>query len=115
MDKRFNPDVLLVVLRDHIGKNNGIKATDLVAEINRHIGAKVCNERDLRSVVERMREEGHHICAHPSSGYFIAANSNELDVTCEFLQSRALRSLKQIAAMRRVSMPTLFGQMNLPT
>lgn len=108
-------DVLLVVMRQHIGKANGIKAADLVDEITKHAGTRICSERDLRSVVESMREEGHHICAHPRDGYFIAEDPAELDETCAFLQSRALRSLKQVAAMRRVSLPTLFGQMNLPT
>lgn len=115
MDKRLTNDVLLVVMRAHIGRANGIKAADLVAEINRHAGNRICSERDLRTVVEGMRESGHHICAHPSSGYFIAEDPAELDATCAFLQARAMRSLKQIAAMRRVSLPTLFGQMNLPT
>lgn len=108
-------DILLVVMRNHIGKANGIKAADLVKKINTHAMSPICTERGLRGVVEGMREEGHHICAHPRDGYFIAENEVELEETIVFLLSRAMRTMKQVSAMRRISLPTLFGQMNLPT
>jgi hypothetical protein len=35
--------------------------------------------------------------------------------TCNFLYDRAMTSLRQIATMRRVSLPDLRGQLHLPT
>ncbi len=112
---KLTTDLLLVAMRDHIGIRGGVTATKLVDEINQLAGERVCRERDLRSVVEKLREEGHHVCAHPKTGYFIAANADELQLTCEFLTSRAMRSLKQVSAMKRVSVPDLMGQMHFPT
>lgn len=112
-----NPEtkaLLLAVMADHIGQKNGITAVDLVAKFNVRSATRI-NARELRSLVEALREDGQHICATPSHGYFIAKSVEELDATCEFLRSRALRSLKQIAAMKRISMPDLFGQLHLPT
>jgi hypothetical protein len=71
--------------------------------------------RVARQLISELRNEGHHVCAHPSAGYFIAETADELDATCKFLTDRALSSLKQVAAMKRVSMPDLYGQLNLPT
>jgi hypothetical protein len=112
-------DALLAVLRDHIGKTNGASAAQLVAEIN---AAAVppddditVTTRDLRKLVVALREQGHHVCAHPQTGYFLAATVEELEETRDFLRQRALSSLKQIAAMDRISLPDLFGQLHLPT
>ena len=104
---------VLAALRKHIGRNNGTTARDLVDELR---GAgETLSERDLRMVVVDLRLQGHHVCAHPSAGYFLAANEQELEDTVEFLRQRALRSLEQIAAMNRVSLPDLMGQMRLPS
>ena len=69
----------------------------------------------LRHVIEHLRREGHAICGHPSTGYYIAANEAELDRTCNYLYDRALCSLEQIARMKRVAMPDIRGQLRLPT
>lgn len=73
------------------------------------------SERLLRAHVNTLRNEGHHICAHPARGYFIAETAEELTNTCEYLYDRAMTSLQQIAAMRRVSLPDLRGQLKLPS
>ena len=104
---------LLEVLANHIGRENGITAADLVTEMHGESGAAL--EREMRVAVQQLREEGHHICAHPSSGYYLAANPQELDDTCRFLVDRAMCSLKQVAHMKRVSVPDLHGQMRLTT
>lgn len=116
----LDPDRLLFHLRRHIGRKNGITARALVAEIQGQPDlfsrdqAEV-TERDLRHAVQLLREKGHHVCAHPSNGYYLAESAEELDATCEFLYERAMASLKQIAAMKRVSAPDLRGQLKLPT
>lgn len=104
---------VLQALSTHIGAANGIRGDRLVVEI---LGrASVHAERNLREIVVRLRLEGHHVCATPEDGYFMAATAEELNETCLFLHDRAMTTLKQIAAMKRVSLPDLKGQLHLPT
>ena len=80
-------DQLLFALSMRRGAENGIHARELVTEI-----AGRCTpglERELRNIVEALRREGHHICALPKSGYFIAATAEELLQTVGFLHDRA--------------------------
>lgn len=104
---------LLQALRSHIGRERGVTASELVREI---LGAsRPADERRLRDLVVELRLQGHHVCAHPSSGYFLAANPEELEETCAFLRARAMQSLQQCSRMQRISIPDLVGQMHLPT
>lgn len=106
-------DRVLWALSMHVGADNGVHVGDLVREICGETNARL--EREFRHMVEDLRELGHHICAHPSTGYFVAATPEELEATCKFLRDRAMASLKKEAAMRKVSLPELIGQLRLPT
>lgn len=107
----LTPGLVLDVLGDHAGAANGITARDLVRKV---CGlSTAAGERRLRSVIEQLRLAGHSIAATPSEGYFIARTDAELDATCEFLYARAMTSLAQVAAMRRVALPDLRGQLRL--
>lgn len=110
----LNADTLLVALRDHIGRRKGVTAAALCRQV---LGREPDggDERQLRDVVTELRRAGHHVCAHPSDGYYLAETAEELDATCAFLYGRAMSALEQIAAMRRVSVPDLRGQLKLPT
>ncbi|HEU4601547.1 MAG TPA: hypothetical protein VFS24_06250 [Steroidobacteraceae bacterium] len=108
-------DRLLEVLSRHIGARNGVSVAQLVDEM---ISGRSCEshaslERAVRDLVVQLRLAGHHICSHPSDGYFMAATAEELDACCNFLYERAMTSLTQVAAMRRVSLPDLRGQLHL--
>lgn len=105
---------VLAALQRHIGAAAGASASLLVSEITA-AGPDAAAERNLREVVTQLRLEGHHICAHPSHGYFMAATSDELDATCRFLFERAMTSLQQISSMKRISLPDLEGQLRLRT
>jgi len=109
----INPDSVLAALANHIGASQGVCADDLVAEIGAEPDG--VSRRRLRQVVTGLRMLGHHVCAHPRNGYYMARTDDELDATCEFLMERAMSSLTQISRMRNVSMPDLRGQMKLPT
>jgi hypothetical protein len=113
-EKLINRDTLLVALRNHIGRANGVTVTALAREV---LGAEPTrgDERIVRNVVVELRMEGHHVCAQTDAGYFLAANADELDDSIKFLRKRAMSSLEQIAAMKHVSLPDLFGQLHLPT
>lgn len=108
-------DKVLAVLAHHIGKGNAIHGDRLVAAVTGEPGPDPVGMRHLRKIITELRLDGHHICAHPTSGYFIAETDEELIATCEYLMERAMASLTQISRMRRVSLPDLRGQLKLPT
>lgn len=114
MDERIARDGLLAALRNHIGRARGVTVTALAREV---LGTEPTrgDERVVRRLVVELRLEGHHVCAHPTSGYYLAASPDELADTIAFLRDRAMSSLEQIAAMKRVSVPDLWGQLRLPT
>ncbi len=107
-------DSLLAALAAHVGQANGVHARDLArALVGPHAGAGA--ERKLRQVITDLRLEGHHICGTPETGYYLAANAEELNRTCSFLYDRCMAGLTQIARMKQVSLPDLRGQLQLPT
>jgi len=108
---------LLDVLSRHIGATRGVHIDALVAEIWPVLAGAdhPAAARKVRELIVALRLEGHHICAHPSTGYYVAETAEELDRTCLFLYDRAMSSLEQIAAMKRISLPDLRGQLRLPT
>lgn len=99
---------LLGVLSRHIGKGNGIGVKPLAAQLG-------CEERNVRRLVEALRDEGHAICAHPSTGYYIAETPEELQHTCDFLRSRAIHSLTLEARLKKIPLPDLLGQLHIAT
>ena len=94
------------------GEKNGVRACDLVGEICGESSPAL--ERQLRALIEQLRRDGEHICGEPAHGYFLAATDEELLRTVRFLHDRAMTSLTQAAAMQRVSLPDLAGQLRLP-
>ncbi|WP_111747647.1 hypothetical protein [Salinisphaera orenii] len=111
----ITPQTTLTALADHVGAAAGVDAEALVVEITGTCDQIEAGKRRLRHVVEDLRAEGHHICAWPRAGYFIAATDDELNTSCQYLYSRAMASLQKVAAMKRVSVPDLRGQMRLPS
>ncbi len=107
----LTPGLVLDVLGDHLGADNGITARALVAKCCGFSTA--AGERQLRHVIVALRLAGHRIGGRPGEGYFLARQDTELDATCEFLYARAMTSLKQVATLRRVALPDLRGQLRL--
>lgn len=119
VDQWLSRERMLEVLSHHIGANHGVTISQLVTEMA-HPRAidpreRASVERQARELVVQLRLAGHHVCSHPSSGYYMAATPEELDAACAFLFERAMTSLQQVAAMKRVSLPDLRGQLHLPT
>jgi hypothetical protein len=108
--QELTPDAVRSALR--IGAANGQTAEQLVLAI--HGRRSAAAERQLRDVIVALRLAGHAICAEPTHGYYLAANSQELNRACEFLLARSMTSLRQISAMKRVALPDLRGQLGLP-
>lgn len=108
--KDLTPDAVLGALQ--VGECHGQTAEQLVLAIT---GSKsVADERRLRQVIEALRTAGHRVCSHPSHGYYLAASDKELDRSCGFLIDRAMTTLRQVSAMKRVALPDLRGQLGLP-
>jgi len=107
-------DSVLAELSRHIGKARGISCADLVRDITWQ-APEVSSMRRVRKIIEELRREGQHICGHPSRGYFMAANEEELNETCKFLADRALTSLTQAARMKKLAIPDIHGQLRLNT
>lgn len=102
-------DDLLVLLQKHVGAANGASASDLA----RRLGA---NERHVRHLVtELIREREIAVCGKPETGYFIAANQQEIDDTVEFHRHRALHELQKAALLSKRPLAELAGQLQLNT
>lgn len=108
---RDTPDQLLVLLihvltTRHQGRTHGINASHLAAQTG-------ISERSLRKLISDAREQGVAVVGTPETGYYVAETAEELEECCHFLRSRALHSLMLEARMRKITLPTLLGQLNL--
>lgn len=97
---------LINVMAGHIGHEQGIGAEQLARQIG-------VDQRKLRQLISTARTQGLALCGTPGTGYYVAQTGAELDEACTFLRKRALHSLRLLSVMRRVSMPTLMGQLLL--
>lgn len=112
--REVTKDRVLEVLARHIGRDAGVHVRTLTAEVT--LGpADSADERRVRKAIEELRLAGAHICGTTRHGYFMADTPEELDACCVWLYSRAMKTLTQIAAMKKVSLPDLRGQLHLPT
>jgi biotin operon repressor len=99
---------LLAVMARHIGAQHGVSAEQLARALN-------TSARHIRTLVTELRMDGEHVCVTPGEGYFMAETDADVTATCEFLKSRALKSLLLASRMTKVSIPDLVGQLKLPT
>lgn len=111
--REITPESVLEALARRVGAANGASARQLASEILDR-PAEPADERRLRDVIEHLRNEGHPVCATPEEGYHHAANADDLNRTCVYLTRRAITSLRQVAAMKRIALPDLYGQLGLP-
>lgn len=96
---------LLNELSRHQGRATGIPASMLASRLG-------ISPRRLRKLISECRDvHGHAICGTPSTGYYMATTPDELLASCAFLEERALHSLRMLSRMKRVSLPTLLGQL----
>lgn len=90
-EKSVTKDALLAKLKP--GANNGQDVKTLVFLLD-------TTPRAIRNLVSELRLDGHPICAHPKTGYYLAATQEELDATCQYLRERALHSLKLFSKLK---------------
>lgn len=109
-----NKASVLQALSHHIGAAKGIHADQLAREV---VGVPTDKgtERQVRKCIEELRRDGNHVCGTPRDGYFMAATPEELDQTIKFLYDRAMTTLKQLSAMKKIALPDLAGQLHIKT
>ena len=100
--------LVLAQLARYIGRDKGIRARDLAAQLG-------CPERELREHISALRRDGTLIGGHPKHGYYVIEDPAEIDETCKFLRSRARHSLQLEARLRWMSFLELVGQLRLNT
>lgn len=103
-----NKNQLLAILSSHIGRGRGITANNLAELLSTYA-------RQVRMLITELRMDGVAVCGTPETGYYIAADADELEETCQFLRSRAMHSLGLEARLRKVPLADLLGQMHLKT
>lgn len=111
-NKLFDPDTLNMVLTYHVGSEKAVSAVRLWYLLTGEVLSDGAAARLMRKSVVDLREAGMAICSGPE-GYFLAETAEELDETCHRLFKRAMTALKQVAAMRKRSLPDLAGQLGL--
>lgn len=106
-------DQVLSVLMSHKGRGFGLHMRDLVKDVTHSLQAGDVVERKVRDLIQQLRMQGHLICGHPATGYYLAESQQEIDDTCMFLLARVETTIQQIAAMRRVAAPDLYQQLGI--
>lgn len=56
--------------------------------------------RAVRKLTDELIEEGTPVCAHPSTGYYIAETQEEVDAVADFLRQRGLHSLTKAKQLK---------------
>jgi hypothetical protein len=95
---------LLAIMSRHVGAEKGINMEQLSKRM-------MLDARQCRRVITDLREEGHAICGKPTTGYYVAANAEDLDACCLFLRGRAMHSLRLEARLRHLALPDLINQL----
>lgn len=90
-EKIVNTRALFSALRP--GRDNGQGVHKLALLLD-------TEERAVRKLVDELIEEGVPVCAHPSTGYYIAATEAEVEGVCRWLHGRAVHSLGKISKLR---------------
>lgn len=101
-------ELLTILSRDHIGREKSIGGDALAARL----GVKA---RTVRTLVLKLRENAVAVCGRPETGYFIAANAEDVEATCKLLEQHGIHQLTVAARMRRTTLPELLGQLHLNT
>jgi biotin operon repressor len=100
--------IVLTVLSRHIGRGNGIGGKQLATEAG-------VESRQVRKLVSELRREGHAVCAHPKTGYYMAATADDVEHTYQFLTNRSMHGLVDAYYLKKIPLPDLLGQLHLPT
>jgi hypothetical protein len=100
--------VYSTLLDSHIGRAQAIKVPDLA----RHLAFR---ERELQYIVRSLRMQGARIASTAArpAGYYIPETVEEAEEYKQEQYSKALATLQSTAAVLRVNLPELLGQLRI--
>ena len=105
------------VLMDHVGVENAIPMAALYEKVfGERIRDKINDTRHLRRVITDLRFQGRRVAevrSRTGGGYYLARSRHEIAQFIERRKHEAIKKLKMVAALERVSLPALCGQMSL--
>ncbi len=108
---------VLAVLDRHKGQENCIGMGELYRKVFRRSYTHRINDTDqLRCLIRRLRRRGVPLCStcdKTNPGYYLAETPEELEEFAARHERRGLTSLVQAAALRRIGLPELLGQLKL--
>ena len=103
----------LVELAQRVGRQKAIGMGEFYQKVfGRTYNNRINDTRPIRDLVEILRFRGHRICSD-QTGYWLASTDSELTDYCAADKKKALKILKKIGNMLRVSLPDLLGQLRL--
>ena len=116
-DKERYKAVILKELTLHVGTARPIGMGELFVRVfGEGWDNRINDTRQLRYLITELRDEGIPICSQvlrSGGGYYIAAAGSELEDYCSKLEKQAIKKLSQVSKMRRMSLPTLMGQLSM--
>jgi len=101
------------IINRHVGVQARIGAAELFAAVFGYApDNKINATRALRSLVTDLRKDGIPIISSTASdgGYYLSSAGSDLEAFCKRFRSRALNTLKIEARLRKITLPTLLGQ-----
>jgi len=108
---------LMLEMSQHVGATNIVGMGELFEKVfDRTWNHRINDTRPLRNLITELRYEGVPIVSKTSStggGYYLASAGSELKKYCDRRKEQALKILAQVAAVKKISMPELMGQMAL--
>lgn len=106
------------LLQAHTGADDCVLMNEIFVTVTgSHIipNRRYDQTRIIRSIIKELREDGKPIGikAGSNGGYFTARNDEELESTIQLFHHRAMSSLRQEAALKRISFSELLEQYEL--
>jgi hypothetical protein len=97
---------LLRTLKGHVGERNRIIAAQL---------ARACKltESQVEFLVNELHLHGIAVCGLSCSGYFMAANADDVASLCRFLRFRVLHALTVESKLLHIPLPVLIERIRL--
>jgi hypothetical protein len=104
-------------LSARVGKTNAISMVELYRRVfGREPRNKINDTRQLRRLIEDMRNEGSPICSSKTpegGGYYLAAAGSELNDYCKKVRKQALKALAMEAGLRKITLPKLINEISI--